>query len=547
MVQRGRLEGSCSGAPPAAGSAPAGRFWRIAFVALLVLNCLPLWIFSYPPSQDGPSHLHNAAVMADYAAEPVYRHFYRLTLFQPAGNLFTQFLLAILLKCLAPLPAAKLLLTGYVVLFFAAFRYLLGAVTPHAWAFSFAAGMLVSNYFLDMGFWNFSYSICFLMLWCGYYLRQHGDWNARQLTVLAAGGLMVYLTHAVSWAICLLAAAILGVALAKQRGALRRAMLPLFSLLPPACFFLAHWPRWQLQPVSAAGSFGLRARLWPFYSFPFLHTFGADRKPAVLVAAVLVLVTLAALGLRGAPFLLLGLACLALVLFGPDSVGSGLFIHTRVAFYACLFLLVWLALQAWPRPMLPVLALLFCGVSVALFAIRLPVLSRWDARLGEVVALGRHIAPGSTVLWLNLSRVEPGPDPYHDPVGLLSARHVIDLRNYEASLDHFLTNWQPGRAPVPALGGVAELGGVAPRPDLARYAKATGERVDYVIVQGNAGSSETGQSEAGLFPKEMAAYTLVASGLQQSLRLYQRTYQRNSPEGGDPAQRGGGEPGRGNP
>src|SRR5207247_304877 len=128
--------------------------------------------------------------------------YYVLAPFQPAGNMLTQFLLAALLKFTGPLAAEKLLLTGYVVLLFLSFRYLLVALTPYAGYFLPFAGILAANCFLYMGFWNFIYSVCFLFLTVGYYIRHQGRWTPRSATVLGMAGLIVYLTHAVSWIIC---------------------------------------------------------------------------------------------------------------------------------------------------------------------------------------------------------------------------------------------------------------------------------------------------------------------------------------------------------
>jgi hypothetical protein len=50
--------------------------FRVMFALLTVLYCYPLWRFAYFPSQDGPSHLHNAAVVASYNREPIYQDYY---------------------------------------------------------------------------------------------------------------------------------------------------------------------------------------------------------------------------------------------------------------------------------------------------------------------------------------------------------------------------------------------------------------------------------------------------------------------------------------
>jgi hypothetical protein len=81
------------------------RCWRVAFLAIMVLECLPFWVYRYFPSQDGPTHLHNASVLANYGSELIYRQYYRVIPFQPAGNALTQVMLASILKFTDPLLA----------------------------------------------------------------------------------------------------------------------------------------------------------------------------------------------------------------------------------------------------------------------------------------------------------------------------------------------------------------------------------------------------------------------------------------------------------
>jgi hypothetical protein len=532
------------------GRAFGKRFWRAAFLLMMLLECLPFWAYRYFPSQDGPTHLHNASVLANYGSEAIYRQYYRVIPFQPAGNALTQVMLAAILKVADPVLAEKLLLSGYVILFFLSFRYLLSALTPYADCFSLFAGILVSNYFLDMGFWNFCYSICLLMFTLGYYARWRQRWRLRQLTLLCIGGLVVYMTHAVSWVVCVVAVAILGLpplisAILTRRthtvsvttwSLLLQYALPLGSLLPPAIFMLMYLagPSEQSAQRSTVVE-SLRERLWSLYSFSFLHTTGGTgftlAKAGAATVAILLL-SLVALAIRrrryswrGSSFLILSLACAALAIIGPDSVRSGLFIHVRVAFYACLFLVVWLALQSWPRLELNILAALFCAMVLITLALRFQVLSEWNQRLSDFVALGQKIRPGSTVLWLTLEQLDGAVNPYHDAVGLLSQKAVIDLRNYEASADHFLTQWQPERSPVPALGTVKQLGDVPPVFDIVRYEKETHGRVDYIIFQGHPDSKGdvVERVEVNLYREQIASYTLASPDQHGSLRLYQRT------------------------
>ena len=49
-----------------------------AAIALCVFFCL-LPVLGPPdfPTQDGPSHLHNAAVLRDYSSVPIYQQYYQ--------------------------------------------------------------------------------------------------------------------------------------------------------------------------------------------------------------------------------------------------------------------------------------------------------------------------------------------------------------------------------------------------------------------------------------------------------------------------------------
>ena len=84
----------------------------LAFGSLLALFLLPIWAFSYFPSQDGPIHLANARTWLDYD-EPdhaVYR-FYYITVDEPNPNWLSQWLLAGFMLGFSPATAEKILVS----------------------------------------------------------------------------------------------------------------------------------------------------------------------------------------------------------------------------------------------------------------------------------------------------------------------------------------------------------------------------------------------------------------------------------------------------
>jgi hypothetical protein len=526
------------------------RFSGCVFLALIALEVTLVWAFPYFPSEDGPSHLHNASVLANYDRESIYREYYRLTPFRPAGNMLTQFVLAGLLKLTGVILAEKLLLTGYVILLPVSFRYLLCVLTRRT-DFSLFAFVLVPNYFLYMGLWNFCYSIGFLLLTLGFYFEHVQGWTPRSIAVLGVGGLVVYLTHAVSWVICLIAIAGWGLVqliadvwgergpalwAGLQKG-LRQYGLPLCVLLPPALLMLTHLIGSKEQS-GCGGESSWRVRLHPLYRLAFLH--GITNWDAIL--AKVVAATLIVLFAFAAVFsvrrerhnwcsfgvLVVSATCAVLAVFGPDCIGTGLFIHKRVGLYACSFFVVWLAMQSWPQAALRVISLVFCAIALSSFMARLPVHRRLSRGLSEFVEVGQKINPQTTVLLVEL---HPRPEgsgkiwPYEHAVGLLSERVVIDLSNYEALTDYFSTSFWPERSPSPALGTAAQLEAVPPVFDIPRYESETRGRVDYVMVLGNSESivAEPEREEIQLYGKQMTMYRTVSSSQDGSLRLYQRS------------------------
>lgn len=267
--------------------------------------------------------------------------------------MLTQFLLAGLLKVTGPVAAEKLLLSGYVVLFFMSFRYLLRALTPYADYFSCFAGIVVLNLFFFMGFWNFLYSVCLVLFTLGYYARRQGRWTPRSLAVLLFAGLVIYMAHALSWAMCVLAVAVMGLPhaisavpwgrahpLFPPPAAVRRAMLQYAAsvccLLPPGALIWMYLARSQKNSGLIADHPSLRERLYPLYSLSFLHTISdSDLTLAKAVAATLFLTFLFVAWTvfwrrrysgGSTAILLLSLVCSAAVIAGPDRVGSGSYI-----------------------------------------------------------------------------------------------------------------------------------------------------------------------------------------------------------------------------
>lgn len=497
------------------------RVWRYLLAVLLLMECAPLWLIRNFPSQDGPSHVHNADVLGR-PGTPIYREYYRVELLQPAGNLLTEVVLAGLIRIAGPPLGETILLTAYVILFFASFRYFLGALTPYADCFACFGAVLAPNFFLYMGFWNFAVSVCLTLLLLGYCQRRDGRWSAASAALMALGGIALYMTHLASWAVCVMAVGILS-----WRGRMGPAhAIPVACLLPPAALAWIYVSA-SSGAASSPPHLTLLDRVRPLFTLSFLYTVSdTDRWMARAVALCLVALAVPAIAAawrrrssRGVPLLVAGAACAVSVLFIPDEIGAGSYIHRRATFFGWIFVFAWIAATAafWPRRVLRAAGAAFCVLAAAGLALRWPAMAYWSDRMEAVRAIGQRMRPESTALILNLEVAPGAVNPYQHAIGLLTDRAIVDIGNYEAGTDHFPTRFRPEVEPFAHLGTPDELEMAPPRFDIARYEARTRGRVDYVLFQG-----PDSAEEARRYPEQMARYRLIETRDGGRLRLYER-------------------------
>lgn len=497
--------------------------------------------------------------MADYSSNSAYQAYYQLHWFRPAGNLLSQYLLFALFKLLGPSAAERIFLTTYMALFGLAFHFLLRTLKPDAQWFSLFAFLFASNYFLYMGFWNFCLSIPLVLLMLAYSVRHQQRWNLWSLCVMAAGGFTIYLAHVLSWFIFAFAVALLPLRLRNlNRSFFRPYLLSLATLVPVALLWILYSLSSHETDVCPPEP-SLRQRLWQLYSAPFLNGFvPSDHLLAIGFVGFLVLLSALALvpacrnwrlsyshdrlltraapsefrsrdrpgavegGSRALPFLVLSALYGIVTVLAPNCIGSGSYIPMRVSLYAWMFLAIWLALQNWPGWIARLVPAIVCILAAAALIARYPAYAKWSGVLTEFTSLQNQVRAEATILPVIL-HVEPqGPDPLFHAAGLLFAKGIVNLDNYEASTDYFSTTFRPQRSPFPTLGTRAQLEAVPPAFNIARYEQSTAGRVDYILVEDAPGSTEP-WPEVHLYPTQLSGFRLVTvSHPTGRFRLYGR-------------------------
>ena len=418
----------------------------------------------------------------------------------PVPNLLPELALALLTSFLSAYTAEKVLIVGYVITFPLAFLYALRGVRRDAdWLALFAVAMtfsLPANY----GFYNFIYSMVLFLVVAGYSLRMRAKVSPRRWGVLGALLVATFLTHAVGF---LAAVLFVGVTLVWPRigPSVRTRVNVTLLVLPVALLVLASIaglaglvpirkvePRWSWFGETIAMSHGL-------VSFSRLEIV------AGLVLALTLMVPLAS-SLRRRPWtrfkraddalLVVTLVCVLGVVVAPTRLHfGGTVIGERLALFAALSFVLWVASNDLSGIALRRAGVLFTAVAVGLVVIRAPAYVEIRKAVDDFSTAGKCIATNSTLLQATLHlpnqdhpawRLQPLAD---ETSRVAAATHGIDLGNTEWSVPYYLLRFQPNNDPyrwIPSPPGAIEQ--IPPDFDLPGYEQRTGGQVDYVLVTG---------------------------------------------------------------
>jgi hypothetical protein len=213
----------------------------------------------------------------------------------------------------------------------------------------------------------------------------------------------------------------------------------------------------------------------------------------------------------------IAIGCAAASVLTP-SAASAVFIRHRLAFYAWLFLVIWLSTQVWPRPFLRTCAAAVFLLAALPFVWRIPEYRRWDRAIDEFLTAGPNIQPGTAVLALDMQDTWHRVNPLLHAVDLFVPKPLIDLRNYEASTAYFPTQFREELNPFLSLGTLDELQHIPPVFHLAQYQQRTHTIVEYLLFYGR---SAEAFPERRLYADDLRHYRLTFVSQPSHLaRLY---------------------------
>ena len=185
---------------------------HIVIIVLLVIHVLPVWLFKYTCTQDGPAHVHNAHILKVYHNPENYVlrevHERNPTLFP---NWTSHVVMAGLMYIFPPLVCEKIFFSLCIAFLPLSLLYLLNGIQKSKTLFCLVGFIFAYNYLLHMGFYNFALSVSLFFFALGCWWRCGDKLSPRAFVTVYVWLTVVYLTHFQSYALLTVSLTFLGV------------------------------------------------------------------------------------------------------------------------------------------------------------------------------------------------------------------------------------------------------------------------------------------------------------------------------------------------
>ena len=418
--------------------------------ALIIAYLLPIWLFTYFPTQDGVSHVYNSQILTEYNnPEYPFRDYYEINWY-PFPNWLSHFSLAVLMFIFPSLIAEKIFLSLYVILFPLAIAYFLNAVQRGRQALVVLSFTFVYNYLFLMGFYNFAVSVPLFFLALGYWWKHKDAMNRNRIILLNLLIVITYFAHLISYAFILFSIGLL--ALLHFKRDFKRILMTGCYLLPAAGLLLVYLPTSDLL-AGEPPEFGLERVGELFANLIGMHVLVSYTEPpswiSVAVSAFVIFLAGATLwqNRKGTTaehagqkaFLCLTGVLLGLYFILPNSIGPGGWVNDRLAILATLAIFAWFRgfenhqwKRAWTTvvTLLALVNLIYVGV----------LFKNLNAEIREFNAFVQRVEKNSVILPLHFD-----PSGSSERVGIFvnAANYYcldngcINLGNYEIQFDYF--------------------------------------------------------------------------------------------------------------
>lgn len=512
------------------------------FAALLVLTLLPIWLFPWFLTADGPCHLYNAAILRDWMQGngDFYSQFYDLnTRLEP--NWLTHTVLALLQFVFIASIANKLFLSTCIILFCSGFRKYLFSIAIEnrflsIWIFPF-----VWQTAMLMGFYNYMLSIGLAFCIAAFYTRHKDQISTSKTIYLMLSFVLLYFTHLLG---CFMALMLCGLAsLQTTEPSERRRILPrilklTLTSLPAIILTLTYLIR-QSDHTSNAERPALFALLNDLNMLsPLFGLTGRDVQLSMKMSfmlQLLLLFVIAMLFLRsnkknvlvpGISFIII----LLLYLFLYETSFGGSQIRPRLGALLYMFIILCAASIGHFTRSLRFIFIVAAIIFSSVYSLnKISAYRKIDLFVSEMRSAGNLINDRSLVLPLNCDRFLHDTDgnkinlyvPIFTHVAeiLQEGKQLIFLNNYQASTGYFPTLWKENLNPFVHLAINQGMEVEPPQVDILKYNKENAT-VNYILIWGNKKEAVNNPAYLSMVQTVVNNYTLIYTSEIYKIKLY---------------------------
>lgn len=535
---------------------------NLLLLVLILAHLIPIWVFQYFPSQDGPTHIENARIILDYFGpdRAIFREYYIFNKhLEPTW--LGHFVLASLMYLLPIFTAEKIFLSGYIIFLPLSIRYALRGIRHDSGFLAFLIFPFIYNYLWHMGFYSFSYSLAVFFLLIGYWIRNREQFIPRKTVTLAFLSLLLYFCHMVSLVMAYVGIAVLtfwhmlfdliqdkpGWRFDFQvlRKTFERRVIPLIlAFLPTAILVVMFLSRQGVE----SPEIGIRRSFhWLLKDLTQMESLVSFQKEeyfcsiglGILFAGLLLYLAVSRIKQRR-----LGLwDGLLVVAFGygliyflaPNAMSEGSFITDRLNLYPFFALVLWFGVPFYLKSVKWGTVFIAIVITAAFLGLHTLKYSELNDYLAEYLSGMHLIEPNKTLLPLAFDSRGHAADgrilslkvrPFLHASGYIAAqRHVVEFTNYEAgAYTYFPVLFRSNLNPYDHI-GIKDRSIVwePPQVDFLTYAGRTGGQVDYVLVWGVQERQRNHEATKSIDRQLTKGYELVYRSPRTGLmQLYKR-------------------------
>lgn len=329
---------------------------KLIIALLICVYLLPVWLFKYFPTQDGPSHIYNVQVLKEYG-NPDYnfREHYDLNL-SLFPNWLSHILLLFLMTLFPPIIAEKIFLSIYIIVFPISIFYFLNSIERGKNLIGFMSFLFIYNYLFLMGFYSFAISVPLFFLILGYWWKHKENITVKRIVILNLFMTALYFAHLISHIIIVMSISFLSILYFRRR--IRKILITLGCVLPSSILALIYLPSSDLLSgeTPQIGLSRIPQLLKELVSMRVLVSYNENQSIIAYLVSVSMLYLFIhtlwkeKINRKGGfferfsskdCFLFLCFMMLILYLILPWSMGPGGWINDRIAILAALGILAW--------------------------------------------------------------------------------------------------------------------------------------------------------------------------------------------------------------